>query len=152
MVTWEEITAAVGLTLSGAREEGGAALKRCWDQTAEGNHAERCVLAHYLADLEFDVSDEVVWDEQALANFAHVDDEDLAVLGIASARGLAPSLHLNLGDGYLHQGRLQEARAQLAAGLAHQDALADDGYGALIRNGLQDLSARITAASGSADR
>ena len=53
----------------------------------------------------------------ALSEHAHVADEDLAPLGIQSAAGLAPSLHLNLGDGYLRQGRVDAAGVQLAAGL-----------------------------------
>lgn len=115
-------------------------------QTREADHAQRCVIAHYLADLEPDLEAEVLWDELALADYAHVSDGDLAPVGIAAVRGMAPSLHLNLGDGYLRQGRLAEARAQLVAGRAHQDALGADGYGALIRNGLTALSARIEAA------
>lgn len=146
MTTWDDITTAVGLVLGGDRQKGGAALKRCWVQTREADHAQRCVIAHYLADLEPDLEAEVLWDELALADYAHVSDGDLAPVGIAAVRGMAPSLHLNLGDGYLRQGRLAEARAQLVAGRAHQDALGADGYGALIRNGLTALSARIEAA------
>ncbi|WP_116116015.1 hypothetical protein [Austwickia chelonae] len=151
MATWDDITAAVGLSLNGNRDRDRPALKECWDQTVESDHAQRCVIAHYLADLEPDLDAEVAWDEQALANHAHVADTDLAAVGIAHARGMAPSLHLNLGDGYLRQGRLEDARTQLEQGLAHQDALGDDGYGALIRKGLQGLSARLDAASKAAN-
>ncbi len=150
MATWDDITAAVGLALGGDREEGRSALRRSWNQTAESDHAQRCVIAHYLADLETELDAEVAWDEQALANYAHLEDPDLAAVGITHARGLAPSLYLNLGDGYLRQGRLEDARVQLEQGLAHQNSLGNDGYGALIRKGLQSLSARLDAASGAA--
>ena len=73
-------------------------------------------------------------------------DDDLAALGITSAGGLAPSLHLNLGDGYLRQGRLDAARAQLDAGMRTRSALATDGYGALIRSGLDRLEERLNEA------
>lgn len=145
MATWDEITTAVGLMMGGAAEEGGSALRRCWAETGEEDHAERCVIAHYLADLEAELDDEVAWDERALSAYAGVDDGDLAAVGIPHARGMAPSLHLNLGDGYLRQGRIEEAQAQLAAGLAHQDALGADGYGTLVRKGLIGLGERITA-------
>ncbi|OFE17398.1 hypothetical protein BA895_16675 [Humibacillus sp. DSM 29435] len=56
-----------------------------------------------MADLETDLAAEVGWDEQALASFAHVSDVDLAPVGVPAAAGLAPSLHLNLGDGYLRR-------------------------------------------------
>jgi hypothetical protein len=58
---------------------------------------------------------------------------------------MAPSLHLNLGDGYLRQGRVDDARRQLRAGLAAVDTLGDDGYGDLVRRGLDDLAARLSA-------
>ena len=57
---------------------------------------------------------EVRWDELALAAYPHIGDSELRPLGIPTARGLAPSLHLNLGDGYLRQGQVGDARAQLS--------------------------------------
>jgi len=59
---------------------------------------------------------------------------------------MAPSLHLNLGDGYLRQGRRVLAREQLTAGIAALNALPDDGYGAMIRGGLIGLHKRLTQA------
>ncbi|MBK9726288.1 MAG: helix-turn-helix transcriptional regulator [Actinomycetales bacterium] len=49
MATWDDITAAVGLALGGDRDEGRSALRQSWNQTAESDHAQRCVIAHYLA-------------------------------------------------------------------------------------------------------
>ena len=93
--------------------------------------------------------DEVAWDERALEAYVGVTDGDLAPIGVPEARGLAPSLHLNLGDGYLRQGRVEDAEKQLADGLAAADALGEDGYGALIRMGLAGLGDRITEARAS---
>ena len=59
---------------------------------------------------------------------------------------MAPSLHLNLADGYLRQGRVEEAARQLDAGLAAVDALGDDGYGAMVRGGLERLAERLAQA------
>ena len=143
MTDWEHITSAVGLALAGDRERGRDALSDCWRATTDTDHAQRCVIAHYLADLQSSLDDEVSWDEAALSEHAHVLDDDLAPLGITSAGGLAPSLHLNLGDGYLRQGRLDAARAQLDAGMRTRSALATDGYGALIRSGLDRLEERL---------
>lgn len=132
MTQWDDIQAAIGRALSGDRDQGRHDLFACWVSTAETDHAQRCVLAHYLADLENDLAAEVAWDEQALKAFAQVQDVDLAPVGIAAA-ALAPSLHLNLGDGYLRQGHTAQARNQLAAGLAALSALPDGGYGEMIR-------------------
>lgn len=139
---WDDIVAAVGAALGGDRAQGRRDLRACWAGTAETNHAQRCVLAHYLADLADDLAD-VARDEQALAAFSYVGDADLAPVGIAAAAALAPSLHLNLGDGYLRQGHTAHAREQLAAGLAALSALPSDGYGPMIRRGLTGLQERL---------
>ncbi len=146
MSDWTAIIAAIGTALNGDRATGRAQLLACWDAAGHTEHAQRCVLAHYLADLEADLDDEVAWDEQALDAYQHVGESDLAPVGITSARGLAPSLHLNLGDGYLRQGRLDRARTHLGAGLAAADHLNDEGYGAMIRQGLERLDARLAHA------
>jgi hypothetical protein len=142
MSGWDDVIAAVGRAQQG-QAGGREALWEQWEATAPGDHAQRCVLAHYLADRERGLADEVAWDEVALREHALLADDALAGIGIPSARGMAPSLHLNLGDGYLRQGRTTEARAQLDAGLAASDALGDDGYGAMIRGGLARLAERL---------
>ncbi|NVC25058.1 hypothetical protein E7Z53_16665 [Kocuria salina] len=76
-----------------------------------------------------------------------MEDEDLAPVGIASARGMAPSLHLNLGDGYLRRGEVEAARDHLEQGLAAAEALPPEGYGKMIRSGLEGLAQRIEAVS-----
>ncbi len=143
MVTWEQVVEAVGAALGGDRAGGRRRLRECWDAAQEAQHAHRCVLAHYLADLEPELADEVAWDERALEEFAEVGEQDLAAVGIPSAAGMAPSLHLNLADGYRRQGRVQDARHHLAAGERAAGALPDDGYGAMLRTGLERLRRRL---------
>ena len=149
MVDWERVIDAVTTSLTGDRERGRALLIDCWSATAPADHAQRCVLAHYLADTEVELDAEVAWDERAIQEFASTLDDDLAPIGIPSARGMAPSLHLNLGDGYLRQARVVDARAQLDLALAAVDALTEDGYSRMIRNGLDALQARIDSADAS---
>ncbi|MEO7421566.1 MAG: hypothetical protein ABIU87_04135 [Ornithinibacter sp.] len=143
MTLWKAITAGVSLALGGDREGGGRSVIICWHEAAEGDHAQRCVIAHSLADLQPDLADEVLRDEGALVPHQHVAHDDLAAIGIDTASGLAPSLHLNLGDGYLRQGRLDDAKQQLDAGLGARGAISDDGDGALIRDGLAGRAQRI---------
>jgi hypothetical protein len=150
MVEWSEILGSVQAVLTGEPVEGRRLMLVCWDRTGPQDAAQRCVLAHYLADLEPEVAEEVRWDERALAAYAAVAEDELAPIGIPSARAMAPSLHLNLGDGYLRLGRPGEAQSQLSAGLAAAGLLDDDGYGALIRQGLDRLAQRL-AESVSAD-
>jgi hypothetical protein len=143
MTDWGDITQAIGLALGGDEHGGHEALQACWAGTADGDHAQRCILAHYLADLQSSLDDEVAWDETALSEHAHVVDEDLAPVGMTSAAALAPSLHLNLGDGYLRQGRIGDASTQATAGMRAGSMLPTDGYGAFIRAGLQRLQDRV---------
>lgn len=146
MTTWADITTAMAVALSGDTAAGLRDLTACWEGAREEEHAQRCVVAHHLADLQTELDDEVAWDERALEAYAGVAEGDLAQVGIPDARGLAPSLHLNLGDGYLRQGRVDEAELQLGLGLAAEEALDDDAYGAMIRGGLLGLSERIAEA------
>lgn len=55
MTSWDAVTSAAGVALSGERELGRAQLLACWQDTAASDHAQRCVLAHHLADLEDDL-------------------------------------------------------------------------------------------------
>jgi hypothetical protein len=140
---WAAITAAVGASQSGDKVRGRELLMDCWNATGSADHAFRCVLAHYLADTETEVGKEVSWDERALEEHGRLGDDALAPLGIPSARGLRPSLHLNLADGYHRQGRTELAQAHVARGQADTDALGDDGYGRMIRAGLSNLVQRM---------
>ncbi len=146
---WATILGAIGRSQTGDREGGRDSLDACWAQTETGDHAYRCLLAHYLADVQDALDDEVAWDETALREHAQVAPGDLAEVGIPDAAGLAPSLHLNLGDGYRRQGRVEAAVQQLGRGRATAGALSDDGYGRMIREGLARLELRLaTARSG----
>lgn len=143
MQEWEGVRHAVEVALAGDRGDGRAPLEACWADVDDTDHALRCVVAHYLADVQDDLVDEIRWDESALRHFASVGDDDLAAIGIPSAAALAPSLHLNLGDGYLRRGDLPAARRELQAGLACAGALGEDGYAAMIGRGLAGLADRL---------
>ena len=115
MTAWEDIVGAVQLSLGGQRERGRRQLEACWSGTVPDDHAQRCVLAHYLADTQDDLDDEIGWDETALHEFAHVGEHELSTIGIASAAGLAPSLHLNLGARRRHRARPRRPRTSRRA-------------------------------------
>ncbi len=143
MFEWGEITAAVGVFLGRERAAGRDAMTLCYAALGADEHAQRCVLAHYLADAQDDLDSEVHWDEIALAAYCNVAESDFVPAGIASAAGMAPSLHLNLGDAYRRQGRFDDAREQLDAGIVAAVHLGHDGYGSMIRGGLDRLRTRL---------
>jgi hypothetical protein len=144
---WATILAAIADAEGGDRATGREALLTCWALTSPQDHAHRCVLAHYLADLQDLLDDEVAWDRVALEEHRHLPEDALVAVGIPDVTGLAPSLHLNLGDGYLREGRMADASDQLRQGLESVDALADDGYGRMVRDGLARLASRIEESS-----
>ncbi|WP_460935844.1 hypothetical protein [Phycicoccus ginsengisoli] len=144
---WAPVTEAVEAAQRGDAEGARAALQRCWDGAGD-DHAVRCVVAHYLADLQDDLDDEIRWDERALEALPHVRDDDVAGLGLASAAGFAPSLHLNLGDGHLRRGDVDRARHHLEAGTSVLDTLGEDPYAVMIRRGFERLATRIESPDG----
>jgi len=151
-IVWTQVTDAAVLAQRGEVEAGKAALEQCWAATTPDDHAVRCVVAHYLADLQDNVDDEITWDERALAELPHLRDEDVAGLGVSSVAGFGPSLHLNLGDGYLRRGERDRARDHLKQGRAALGTLGDDPYGVMIRRGFERLARRVDASDGSLPR
>ena len=80
MSDWDAVVAAVTSALTGDTALGRARLLACWEDTGAADHAHRCVLAHYLADLETELDREVAWDRTALTEHAHVGDGDAAMV------------------------------------------------------------------------
>jgi hypothetical protein len=134
------ISAAVALGATD-RDASRAGLTAIWAEVEAGDPLHRCVLAHYLADLQDDVRDELRWDLRALAAADEVDDG--AVAHELDVRALYPSLHLNLGDDYRRLGAAVQAREHLAQARAAEHVLPDDGYGRMIRGGIADLARRL---------
>ncbi|MCA2216557.1 tetratricopeptide repeat protein [Jidongwangia harbinensis] len=130
----------------GRRDAARRLLSRIWDEIG-GEHGDPlhvCVLAHTMADVQDDVPEELIWDQRALAAADLLTDERTQRAGVAlPVAGLSPSLHLNLGDCYRRLGDLDRARAHLQQARAGLDALGDDEYGQVIRNGLDRLTRQV---------
>lgn len=137
-----------GLKLSqrGERRAARRAFAEIWDDIGgeHGDPLQRCALAHSMADVQDDVSEELVWDMRALEAADMITEERAAEAGVqGSVRGFYPSLHLNVGECYRKLGDLDSARSHLTQGRASSGALVDDGYGRMIRNGLDRLAERL---------
>jgi hypothetical protein len=143
----QSITAAVELGRSGNRDEARRRLTELWDESA-ADAFHRCTLAHYLADLQPSTEEELVWDLRALDEARQLTDGRVQqVHESLQVRGFLPSLHLNLADDYRRLGRFGEAAAQLDAARVWLDALADDGYGDLVRGGVDRVAKALAAGS-----
>jgi hypothetical protein len=111
-----------------------------------GDPLHRCALAHSMADVQDDVHEELLWDLRALEAADLITDERATQAGVASpVAGFYPSLHLNLGECYRKLGELDRAREHLKLGQDSVTALGDDGYGLMIKGGLDRLSERLTS-------
>jgi tetratricopeptide (TPR) repeat protein len=134
----------------GQREAARDLFARIWDDIGgeQGEPLHVCVLAHSMADVQDDVSEELLWDLRALAAADRISDEDVAQAGVPlPVAGLYPSLHLNLSDCYRKLGDLDRAREHLDHARAKIDVLGDDEYGRLIKDGLERLDEQLRDAT-----
>ncbi|MGY1605013.1 hypothetical protein [Geodermatophilus sp. SYSU D00815] len=146
------VTEAAALGQAGDRAGARDRLVRLWEEAGADGDPLHCVtIAHFLADLQDDVREELAWDERALAAAAELTDERTARhrAGL-EVRGFLPSLHLNLADCHRRLGDPDTARAHLAAAESLVHVLADDGYGRMLRGALQHVRDALDA--GSTDR
>lgn len=147
------VTAAVQSGQAGDRTTAREKLEAIWAEVEQrGDDAfHRCVIAHFLADLQDDDRDELMWDERALAAVAGVTDERAqAYHESLRVRGVMPSLYLNLADDHRRLGDADRAHEFLSRARTVSDALGDDTYGELVRSGLEKISRALI--DGSTDR
>ncbi|MFF1907089.1 hypothetical protein [Kitasatospora sp. NPDC058218] len=120
-------------------------FERLWDALGErGDVFHRCVLAHYLADLQEDPRAELEWDRRALEAADSLTAERAQTYASAlQVRAFYPSLHLNLASDHLKLGEPERAREQLERAVRSLDALPEDVYSAGIRSAVDELRRRL---------
>jgi hypothetical protein len=147
--TMAALTAAVEQGRAGDRPGARARLAGLWREVdATGDPLHRVTIAHFLADLQDDVRDELAWDERALAAVAELTDERTARFDAAmQVRGFLPSLQLSVADCHRRLGDAAAARRHLAEAESVVDVLADDDYGRLVRAALTQIRSALDAGS-----
>lgn len=144
--TMVRIGEGLRLSQSGERQAARRVFAEVWSDIGEerGDALHRCVLAHAMADVQDDVSEELAWDLRALDAADFITEERAAEAGVAgSVRAFYPSLHLNVGECYRRLGDLDLARAHVESGSAAAGALGNDAYGQAIKGGLDRLACRL---------
>ncbi|PHN02554.1 rRNA adenine methyltransferase [Flavilitoribacter nigricans] len=101
---------------------------------------EKFIAAHYVARHQNSVSDKLNWDKIALEFALNMDDE--------SANGMLPSLYLNVAKCYEDLEDLANARICYTSGKSYFDYLPDDGYGNMIKRGIESGIQRISKIEG----
>ena len=144
------VTAAVQRGQAGERGTARQDLEAMWAEVERGvgDDFHRCVIAHFLADLQDDDRDELMWDERALVAVGGVSDERAQEFhGSLHVRGFMPSLYLSLADDHRRLGDANGAHNFLGLARDTIDALGDDAYGALVRSGLENVSRALAEGS-----
>jgi hypothetical protein len=147
------VTATVQRGQAGERAAARQELEAMWAEVERGGGDDfhRCVIAHFLADLQEDDRDELMWDERALVAVDGVSDERAQEFHESlQVRGFMPSLYLSLADDHRRLGDANRAHEFLGKARATSDALGDDAYGELVRNALDKVSRAL--AEGSTER
>lgn len=129
-------------------------LDALWAEIDPADHASRCIAAHFIADLQEDLDDEVAWDEVSLRESVNVSDADLqAIHPTLTVAGFMPSLHLNLADGYRRQGRFAEAADRLGTSREFDFALTDGTADEkLYADGIREAQERVRRLIAAEDR
>lgn len=99
-------------------------FQKAWDEAT--NDLEKFTAAHYVARYQNNVADKLKWDETAL-NLA---------LKLEGTEGAYPSLYLNIAKCYEDLNQLDKARANYQLALSYTQFLNDDGYGKMVKTGI----------------
>ncbi len=140
----EEIMQAVATLQAGNLQAAREQLLKLWDMWAvTGAPLECSTIAHFIADTQEHPSAELEWDLRALQAATGVREPEDHEPDVPSLQAFLPSLHLNVGDAYRRVGEPTRARRHAEIGLRHVRAVEDNGYGGMIKAGLDRLLSRL---------
>ncbi|WP_354561899.1 MULTISPECIES: hypothetical protein [unclassified Rhodococcus (in: high G+C Gram-positive bacteria)] len=145
----ETMTAiAVAMRTAGVAERR-ERLQALWERVgAGGDPLHRCTISHYLADVCDDAAEALTWDIRALdAADTLTDDRVKAHHASLNVAGFYPSLHLSLADNYRRLSSLAAAARHLDEANRRLRALSDDGYGRIVRDGIDHVTVALAAGS-----
>jgi hypothetical protein len=126
---------AKGMDLEGEgkNEEAAAVFLQAWEQANNGK--EKFTAAHYVARHQPTIADKLTWDKTALELAMKIEDD--------SVKGAYPSLYLNIAKGYEDLEEYEKATENYELALSHSHFLRDDGYGNMIKGGVENGLERI---------
>ncbi|CAL1517456.1 rRNA adenine methyltransferase [Chitinophaga sp. MM2321] len=127
---------AQGMNLEGEgkNEEALKLFQQAWNLAT--NAKEKFIAAHYVARQQKNVSDKLKWDETALNLALEINEDDI--------KGTYPSLYLNIGKCYEDLNDLDKAKKHYQLALSYTGFLSNDGYGEMIKSGIENGINRVT--------
>jgi len=126
---------AAGMQLEGEgkSDEASATFHQAWEQAT--NDFEKFAAAHYVARHQQSVADKLKWDKTALSLALGLDDEGI--------KGALPSLYLNIAKCYEDLQNFTKANENYRLALSFTGFLHEDGYGNMIRAGINAGMERV---------
>lgn len=144
------VTSAVQRGQAGDRVPARQELEAIWAEVERdgGDDFHRCVIAHFMADLQDDERDELMWDERALAAVDGVSDKRAQEFDQSlQVRGFMPSPYGSLADDHRRLGDPGRAHELLGKARATSDVLGEDAYGDLVRGILDKVDRALAEGS-----
>jgi hypothetical protein len=123
----------MGLEGEGKVQEAKELFLRAWQEAA--TDFEKSTAAHYVARHQDSIAEKLQWDESALQFALKIKDESMNVY--------LPSLHLNIAKCYEDLKDLSNARKHYQCARNYATTLPDDGYGNMIRRGVESGMERL---------
>ena len=127
---------ATGMELEG---QGKSAEARIHFEEAWGvatTDFDKFTAAHYVARHQKSISDKLKWDKAALTHALNINHE--------SSKETLPSLYLNIGKCYEDLNDFDNAKSNYQAAFSYAVFLPDNGYGNMIRTGIEKGLERTT--------
>lgn len=139
-MTFDAENPVIQLCAAGMQKEGeGKPLEakqlfyEAWEKAA--SPVEQFTAAHYVARRQSTVEEKLTWDEKCLAIALTIEEE--------SMKANYPSLYLNVAKGFEDTGNLEDARKNYTLALSYTTYLPDDGYGNMIKAGINKGLQRV---------
>ena len=126
---------AEGMDLEGQgrKKEALEIFQQAWKESS--NDFEKFTSAHYVARHQESIENKLKWDKTALEFALKINDEN--------TRGAFPSLYLNIAKCFEDLNDFNSARNSYQLALSHTDLLPEDGYGNMIKAGINNGLDRI---------
>jgi hypothetical protein len=117
----------------GKIDEAAKLFLNAWDEAT--NDFEKFTAAHYVARHQNTVADKLRWDETALGLALKINDDKI--------KGSYPSLYLNVAKCYEDLSDFGNAKNNYDLALSYSHLLPEDGYGKMIKSGINNGLDRI---------
>jgi len=117
----------------GKNDEAAKIFLQAWDQAGDDN--EKFTAAHYVARHQQSIADKLAWDNVALNLALKIKDD--------SIKGAYSSLYLNIAKGYEDLNDFAMAKESYELALKFTAFLLDDGYGNMIKKGINQGLERV---------